>query len=168
MKRGVYLYLDSGVVEELKRRGVNISREVNAYLASLLGKTPEPKRKMDFGNVVPGFKGMAHRVFDLLNVGQIWAEQGGNPPRDRTAWLSQETKRLLGEDLGHWWKTPERVIEVAVKCGFKKTEWLNWVREKVEIADLLEKEDIVERIVKAVWGSQAEEATEKAKVGPGG
>jgi len=168
VKRGVYLYLDAELVEELKRRGVNISAQVNAYLAQLLGKVPKPEKKLDYRHVVPDLRGMAWRVFNLLSTGQIWAEQGGNPPRERAAWLTQETKRLLGQDLGHWWKTPERVLEMAVKCGIKKMEWLSWIREKAEVADLLDKPDLVERIVKAVWGTQGSEALEVAKVGPGG
>lgn len=33
MKRGVYLYLTAENYEELKKRGVNVSREVDKYLA---------------------------------------------------------------------------------------------------------------------------------------
>jgi len=43
-KRHVTLTLTGGVVDELKRRGINISREVDTFLPTLLGPYEPPKK----------------------------------------------------------------------------------------------------------------------------
>jgi hypothetical protein len=168
MKRGVYLYLDSGLVEELKKRGVNISREVNTYLAQLLGKTPEPKKGLDFGNAVPDLNEWAWNVFHVLSVGSIWAEQGIDPPEERVEWLSRKAERLGMKTQPLWWNSRETVMEMARRCGFKVKEWMEVEREKVRFGDLLRETDLLDRMVEAILLSQESGASEKAKVGRGG
>jgi len=52
-KRHVTLTLTGGVVDELKRRGINISREVDTFLPTLLGPLEPPKDVLPPGPASP-------------------------------------------------------------------------------------------------------------------
>jgi hypothetical protein len=168
VKRPVVLYLENDLVAELKARKVNISAEVNAYLAKLLGKTPEPKRKMDFENVVPNLERWAWDVLHVLSVGSIWAEQGMDPPEERIEWLSRKAEGLGIRLPPEWWKTQGKVMEMARRCGFKAKEWMELEREKVKFGDLLRETDLLDRMVKAILLSRESRDAGEAKVGRGG
>jgi hypothetical protein len=168
MKRIVSLYLDAGVVAELRKRGVNISQEVNAYLASLVGKTTEPKKGLAYGNAVPDLNEWAWNVFHVLSVGSIWAEQGIDPPEERVEWLTKKAERLGMKTQPLWWNSRETVMEMARRCGFKVKEWMEVEREKVRFGDLLRETDLLNRMVEAILLSQESGASEKAKVSRGG
>ena len=168
MKRIVSLYLDAGVVAELRKRGVNISQEVNAYLASLVGKTPEPKKELDFGNAIPDLYKWAWDVFHVLSIGSIWAEQGMDPPEERVEWLTKKAEELGMKTQPLWWNSRETVMEMAQQCGFKVREWRELELEKVRFGDLLRETDLLDRMVKAIILCEESGASGVAKVGGGG
>ena len=79
MKRGVYLYLTAEYVDELKKRGANISKLVDDHLKSLvspkLARLPPEK----LAEINPNFQaildfGRSHLEYhrQYPNVGKLW------------------------------------------------------------------------------------------------